>query len=108
MKEVSLSSFRIFSLDGVILDDSQILQRKQDYLQLLHIQMRNLGYVPRLDIDIDFRLKYNIKNSSYTFGLSVFGVYVGERESEWIFGIDEEGPIPIPQSRSKESYSEAA
>jgi hypothetical protein len=106
MEKDSLDMFRIFTLEGVISDDAQIWQRREDYLQLLSIQMRNLGYVPRLDIDADFRTQYNSKKNSYTFSLAAFGVYVGERESEWIFGIDEEGPIPIPQSRSKASYSE--
>ena len=95
-----------FSLDGTILDDSHIWQRKKDYIDLLGIQMRNLGYVPRLDFPVEFELQYNNRNYSYTFMLAVYGVYVGERESEWIFGIDEEGPIPIPQSRSRESFSE--
>jgi len=106
MEKNSLDAFRIFTLEGVIADDAQIWQRREDYLQLLSIQMRNLGYVPRLDINPDFRTQYDNKKNSYTFSLAAFGVYVGERESEWIFGIDEEGPIPIPQSRLKESYSE--
>lgn len=107
MEKDSLDVFRIFTLDGVIADDAQIWQRKNDYLELLSIQMRNLGYVPRLDIDADFRIQYNDRKNSYTFRLAAFGVYVGERESEWIFGIDEEGPIPIPQIRSSKSFLEA-
>ena len=106
MENISPEPLKPFSLSGVINDDSVIWQRKNDYLELLSIQMRNLGYVPRLDIAPDFILEYNRRNQSYNFSLSSYGVYVGERESEWIFGIDEEGPIPIPQSRSKESYSE--
>lgn len=99
MENVNLETLRSFSLSGVISDDSVIWQRKTDYLELLDIQMRNLGYVSRLDIAPDFILEYDRKKQSYIFSLSSYGVYVGERESEWIFGIDEEGPIPIPQSR---------
>ena len=98
---------RAFSLNGTINSDAMIWQRKRDYIELLGIQMRNGGYVPNLDIPVGFSLEYDIKKDSYKFQLVVYGIYVGERESEWIYGIDKEGPIPIPQSRSKESYLEA-
>jgi hypothetical protein len=107
MENISPEPLKAFSLDGVINDDSVIWQRKNDYIELLGIQMRNLGYVPRLDMKPEFVLEYNRTKQNYTFRLSVFGVHVGERESEWIFGIDEEGPIPIPQSRLNESFLEA-
>jgi len=98
---------REFPLSGVILDDSDMWRLKKEYAVLLGIQMRNSGYVPRLDKTPQFRLEYNSRNHSYSFLLVAYGVYVGERECEWMYGVDEEGPIPIPQSRSSESCSEA-
>jgi hypothetical protein len=97
-----------FQLDGVILNDSYIWGLKNEYIALLGIQMRNTGFVPRLDIPTEFSIEYNKDNDSYRFDLAVYGVYVGERGCEWIFAIDQDGPIPIPQSRSKRSSSAAA
>jgi hypothetical protein len=107
MENVATEPLKAFSLSGVINDDSVIWQRKKDYIELLGIQMRNSGYVPRLDIDTQFTLQYDSRRQRYDFTLSVFGVYVGERESEWIFGIDEEGPIPTPQTKSSGHFLEA-
>lgn len=108
MKNMEWMPLKRFDLEGVIHDDAHIWRLKEEYITLLGIQMRNSGYVPRLDIPAQFSIEYNRKSNSYSFQLLVYGVYVGERDCEWIFGIDEEGPIPMPQSKSKESCSEAA
>jgi hypothetical protein len=108
MKNLDWLAVRRFHLDGVILNDSYIWKLKNEYITLLGIQMRNTGYVPRLDIPTEFSIEYNKDNDSYKFNLAVYGVYVGERECEWIFAVDQEGPIPIPQSRLKKSSSAAA
>lgn len=108
MKHQPYVPIKRFDLDGVILNDADIWRLKKEYVILLGIQMRSCGYVPRLDMATEFALQYNSKNDSYGFKLAVYGVFVGERDCEWIFAIDQEGPIPIPQSRSKKSSSAAA
>jgi hypothetical protein len=53
--------------------------------------MRNKGYVPRYDIDIDFNISYNGK--TFDFKLSVYGVYVGKGKAKCILGIDKNTPL---------------
>jgi hypothetical protein len=48
--------------------------------------MRNKGYVPRYDIDIDFTISYN--GRTFDFKLSVYGVYVGKEKAKCILGVD--------------------
>ena len=108
MQNVHHRPIKKFSLDGNIYDDSAIWRMKRAYLDLIDFQMRSCGYVTRLDIYPDFTIEYNEKTETFSFQLSVYGVYVGKRKSEWIFGVDEKAVIPIPQSKSNAYSSEAA
>jgi hypothetical protein len=67
--------------------------------------MRSLGYVPRFDIEPDFTIEYIENKEIFAFNLSVYGVYVGRKSSEWIVGIDGTKPIAIQKNKSKE-YSQ--
>ena len=92
-----------FSLDGVIYDELSLIRMKQEYINLITLSMRHEGYVPRFDIDPDFTIEYIEKSSTFNFVLSLYGVYVGKRKSEWIQGIDGHRPIYTQNSKSKES-----
>ncbi len=92
-----------FYLDGIIHDDSMIGRLKNEYIRLLTIEMKLSGYVPRLDLDPDFTIRYNEIKNFFEFELSVQAVYAGKRKSEWIAGIDGTNPIFILQSKSSES-----
>src|SRR5512137_2691046 len=91
-----------FSLDGVIHSDSLIGRLKDEYVRLLNSEMRIAGYVPRLDIDIDFTIQYNEKAETFNFELSVYGIYIGKKQAEWTTGIDGTTAIRIQQNKSKE------
>jgi hypothetical protein len=91
-----------FGLDGQIFDEAVIPRLKIEYIRLLVIQMKNLGYVPRLDIEPDFTVQFNEDKEIFTFILSVYGIYVGKRKSEWILGIDEQRPIYMEKNRLNE------
>lgn len=80
-----------FSLTGEIYDDAFIPRLKSQYVSMLIDGMKHEGYVPRYDIDSDFTLSYNGK--TFDFELSVYGVHVGEKYSNWINGIDKNMPI---------------
>lgn len=95
-----------FSLDGSIYDDSAIGRLRIEYTRLLLSEMRLAGYVPRLDIDTDFTIEYNEAKQMFEFKLSIYGVYVGKKKSEWITGIDGTTEVPIQQSKSKEFSQE--
>tara|TARA_B110000503_G_C6992153_1_gene347809 strand:- start:306 stop:620 length:315 start_codon:yes stop_codon:yes gene_type:complete len=104
MQNVHCRPIKKFSLEGTIYDDAAIWRLKEEYFDLLDTQMRFSGYVTRLDIDREFSIEYNEKSRTFSFKLSVYGVYVGKRKSEWIFGVDEKAVIPIPQSKSSVSF----
>ena len=95
-----------FYLDGVIHDDSMIGRLKIEYIRLLVSEMKLSGYVPRIDLDPDFTIRYNDKKNYYEFELSIQAVYAGKRKSEWIAGIDGTNPIFIPQTKLKESLQD--
>jgi len=95
-----------FSLDGNIHDDSAIARLKIEYLNLLATEMKLSGYVPRIDINPDFTIRYNEQHKYFEFELSIYGVYVGKKKSEWISGVDETRPIFTPQNKLKEFSKE--
>ena len=90
-----------FELVGVIADDSFILRMKEQYIKIMSELMKDDGYVQRLDIDPDWSLSY--ENNHYNFILSVYGSYIGKRESECIDGLDKNRPIYTPQNKLSES-----
>lgn len=95
-----------FNLQGIIYDDSAIVRLRDEYGRLLSTEMKMLGYVPRLDIAQDFTIEYKQDKQYFEFELTLYGVYVGKKKSEWIIGIDETKPIFIPQNKSKEFLRE--
>jgi len=88
-----------FSLEGNILDEALTPRLKTEYIRLLLLEMRFSGYVPRIDIDPDFTIEYNNTIEIFTFKLSLHGVYVGKKKSEWIIGIDGTQVISTAQSK---------
>jgi hypothetical protein len=92
----------------VIQDEALLGRLKIEYIRLLVSEMRLCGYVPRLDLDPDFTIRYNDIKGFFEFELSIHGVYAGKRKSEWIAGVDGTNPILIPQNRLKESFQDQA
>lgn len=99
-------AIRRFDLDGIIYDDSAIPRLKIEYVRLITSEMRILGYVPRLDINNDFTIEYNVIKEYFEFKISVYGIYVGKKKSEWITGIDETRAIYIQPNKSGGSLQE--
>lgn len=97
-----------FYLEGIIYDDCAIARLKIEYIKLLQSEMRLSGYVPRLDLDPDFTIRYNEIKDFFEFELSMHSVYAGKRNSEWIAGIDGTKPIYTPQTKSKEFSQDRA
>lgn len=97
---------RRFTLDGVIHDESVIGRLKNEYVRLLVSEMRLTGYIPRFDIEPDFTIEYNEEKSNFNFELSIYGIYAGRKQSEWIAGVDGHKAIPIAKSKSKEFLQE--
>ena len=95
-----------FNLSGVIYDESAIGRLRQEYTRLIESEMRLSGYVPRLDIDIDFTIDYNEKKKYFEFEITVHGIHTGRKQSEWIAGIDGSRVIYTQKSKSKEFSQE--
>jgi hypothetical protein len=95
-----------FCLDGIIHDDSMIGRLKEEYIRLLISEMKLSGYVPRIDLDPDFTIRYNDIKNFFEFELSIHAVYAGKRKSEWIAGIDGTKPILILPSKLSESLQD--
>jgi hypothetical protein len=97
-----------FNLDGKIHSDSVIGRLRLEYAKLLKTEMKLLGYVPRIDIDEDFTISYNEKKQYFEFELSIYGIFVGKKQSEWIMGVDGTSVVPIRNNKSAESLREVA
>lgn len=90
---------RKFSIEGEIFDDALISRMKDEYTRLLLSQMKISNHVPRVDIQSDITIKYNIKKNIYTLKITIYGVNVGKEKIKWIEAVD--GPVPIYTQKSK-------
>tara|TARA_R110000868_G_scaffold235185_1_gene488895 strand:+ start:23 stop:349 length:327 start_codon:yes stop_codon:yes gene_type:complete len=108
MESIHHKPIKLYNLEGNIYDDSILWRLRIEYADLLIAEMRFAGYVPRLDIDEDFTIEYNENIKGFKFKLSMYGIHVGKRKSEWIFGVDGTLVIPMHQSKSNESWQEVA
>lgn len=85
-----------FGFSGQINDDSDFIRLRAQFESLVITQMRDDGYVPVLDLGPLFSTKYH-KDGTYTFVLTVYGVYVGRKKSRCIEGMDGSGKY-LPRS----------
>jgi hypothetical protein len=97
-----------FNLNGVIHDDSVIERLKGEYIRLLVSEMKLSGYVPKFEIEPDFTLDFNERKKYFEFELTVYGIYVGKRKSEWINGIYGNKAIYTEKSKLKEFSQDQA
>ena len=102
MENLHHKSIKAFNLEGVIKDDAAIGRLKIEYVRLSTIQMREEGFVPRLDMDPDFTIYYNSDKDYYEFTLTTYGTYLGRKKSKCIEGMDGTLAVPIHKSKSKE------
>jgi hypothetical protein len=108
MKTLHHKPIKRFGFDGIIHDDAGLWRLRLEYTRLILSQMKIAGYVPRLDIPVDFTIEYNHKSEYFEFEISVYGIYVGKRKSEWILGVDETTVLYAPQIKLNEYLSESA
>ena len=104
MKSIHHKPIKRFGFNGKIDSDSHIARLKQKYEEIILTQMKLSGYVPRVDIDIDFTLEYNHSAEYFEFEISIYGVYVGKKKSKWITGIDKTTVLYLRQGKQKESF----
>lgn len=73
-------------MNGTIKSDSDIARLRSMYEKLLLDEMRTKGYVPVLDLDTQWSIKYNHNKDNYSFHLEMHGVFVGKRKAWEIEG----------------------
>jgi hypothetical protein len=83
-----------FGMHGQIHDDSAIPRLRAHYENMIEVDMRTQGYVPILDLDIQFSLKYDETTDTYMFEIIVYGVYVGKKKSHLYEGFSGQNLIP--------------
>jgi hypothetical protein len=87
-------NIKTFWINGIIKNDSDIPRLRDMYEKLLLDEMREKGYVPVLDLDIQFSLRYNHDKDEYGFNLEMYGVFVGKRKSWEVEGFSGQQFIP--------------
>lgn len=86
--------FTDFWISGTIKDDSKFQSSRENYERLLIQQMRDRGFVPVLDVQPQFNVKYNEEKDHYTFNLVVYGIYLGKKKALQYEGFSGQGLIP--------------
>jgi hypothetical protein len=83
-----------FGMQGQIHDDAAIPRLRLEYERLIESDMREQGYVPILDLDIQFSLLYDEEQDKYEFDIVVYGVYVGKKKAHLYEGFSGQSLIP--------------
>ena len=90
-----------FGMDGKVQSSTAFARVQGMYTKLIEDQMREEGYVPRLDLGMEWTTTR--QKSHYEFEISLYGSYVGRKTAWVIDGIDNGRPISIRQSKQSES-----
>jgi hypothetical protein len=92
-----------FGFEGKIGDDANFARLRSQYENMIVKEMRELGYVPVLDLGPYWSTFYIREESSYDFILSIYGIYLGRRRSWEVEGISNGREItrPTPPTKSK-------
>jgi hypothetical protein len=94
-----------FHLESTIVDDSHFIRQRESQEQLLVQQMKDLGYIPVLDLGPFWSTSLNEKGR-YESVLSIYGVYIGVKKSWEYMGVDGAGnlyPSSTPKAKSDQS-----
>lgn len=83
-----------FGMQGQIADDASIPRLRKHYENIIETDMRTQGYVPILDLDIQFSLEYDEPTNTYNFEIIVYGVYVGKKKAHSYIGFSGQSLIP--------------
>jgi hypothetical protein len=97
-----------FEMSGTIYDEAAIAKLKIEYIRMITLSMQLNGYIPRIDIEPDFTIKYIIEQGIFEFRLSVYGIYIGKKKAQWILGTDGTRVIYIPKNKLNVSLQEQA
>lgn len=83
-----------FSLDGEFIDDSYAILAKVNAEKTINHSMRDRGYLPVLDLDPFWIVRYDEVRNKWFFDMTIYGVYMGKRKSWQFEGISQGKLIP--------------
>ena len=75
------------------------------YMKILEEQMREAGYVPRLELGMEWTTTR--QKSHYEFEISVYGSYVGKASAWSIEGIDQGKAVTIHPDKSNKQVTKS-
>lgn len=71
-----------FSETGTLKDDSKIVETQQTMSKILADRIYSSGYLPVIDVDVQWTTHRNEEDDCYEFKITMYGVYVGEERSK--------------------------
>lgn len=78
-----------FTETGELKDDSKIIETQDALSRVLADKMYSSGYLPVIDIDVQWTTHRNEEKDCYEFQITMYGVYVGDlskKELAWSHG----------------------
>lgn len=78
---------RRFGMEGKVADDATFPRLRAQYENMILRKMRDLGYVPVLDLGPFWSTSYVKADKNYDFIISLYGIYVGRRRAWEVEGI---------------------
>ena len=94
-----------FGLDGKVMSSTAFSRVQSMYMKILEEQMREQGYVPRLELGMEWTTVRTKEH--YEFEISLYGSYVGKASAWSIEGIDQGKPVSIHPNKSNMSSKSA-
>ena len=69
-----------FSLEGE-LGNANVVEMKDRQVHFIESMMRDMGFVPALDLEPQFTRSFNSSTETWEFQVSVYGIHVGREKS---------------------------
>ncbi len=77
-----------FTQEGFYRDDCDLIRIKDLWTRTIEDMMRVEGYIPNIDINVQWTQWYIEDKKCYGFKISMYGIYVGEESWEKVAASD--------------------
>lgn len=84
-----------FTEEGFLRDDCDIIRLKYELTKALEEIMRSQGFIPHLDLNVEWSTEYLEKDKCYGFKISWYGIEVGVERSWSEIGFSDGKTFPI-------------
>lgn len=76
-----------FKQSGKAIDVETVYRLQSELITVILENMRRRGYVPILDERVEVLTSYNERDEIFDYEIAIYGIYVGKRRAERIYGI---------------------